>query len=407
LIKFSCITIILAATVFSSEIYSQEFRNLLTPRPKYLYEYREIYLSKLRDSLHAELTSKKVGKGNISRLNEEIFYRTLHYNVYKHKLGDNIDTAATLDFIQKELSENDYFKNRLAGWKDSTVIEYLTFAVELNIIKKHFSEFDLEGFKKTDAYKSLRDRMLKDTTGIKMMDSVLIRIKKIGFEPLNFYYRPNSIQEQFKADKFDINKFNFKEMTGFMEEHKISLDRAEQQYKVNKEIIVAILRKETNLGKYPLKFNPFEVLLGQSLFSIENPAADIAQRTNSLKRISRLRESAVNSLYNMIRYAVENSLDPNETKSNFVGAVGFTQFMPFNLHLARDGNGDGHADLMNMDDAIMSIGNFLNSNGWTQFYAINPANRKKIINLVLRYNSNDSYAEAVFEIAAELVRLKK
>jgi len=76
--------------------------------------------------------------------------------------------------------------------------------------------------------------------------------------------------------------------------------------------------------------------------------------------------------------------------------------MPFNLHLAKDGNGDGKADLTDIDDSIMSIGNFLQVNGWNKFYALKKANKQKIVKLILNYNTNESYADAVYQIASEL-----
>ncbi len=387
--------------------YSQQFRDLNSPMSKYLYEYRDIHLSRIRDSLHQSLLAHKVDREKIEMLTENIYKDMLRYTVYKYRLDGILDTLETLKYIQNDLFANDYFKKRLNTWKDSTVIEYIAFSVELNILKKHFGTFLIDEFKKTDIYRRLKKRAQSDSLSPEKIDSVLAGIEKIGFEPLNFYYRPNSIKEQLAADKFDIKKFDFNEMIKFCSDHRDILEKAETEYKVNREIIVAILRKETNLGKYPLKYNPFEVLLGQSLYSIENPAADIEIRKNNLRRISRLKESAFSSLYNILKYTISNSIDPRDIKSNFVGAVGFTQFMPFNLHLARDGDGDGIADLMNMSDAIMSIGNFLNSNGWNQFCDIKSANRKKIMTMVLKYNTNESYAESVYEIAAEIKRLSK
>ncbi len=393
--------------MISALLNSQEFRNISSPRSKYLYEYRDIYLSSLRDKINSRIYDLIVDRSNISDLSDSIFFKTLHYNIYKYRLAEVFDTLETLTNVRSELINNDYFNKRLSSWNDSTVIQYVTFAVELNILKKYMSEFVLENFKKTDTYKFLKNRLISDSIETSKMDSVLSRINRLGFEPVNFYYRPNSIKEQYQTDKFDIRKFDFNELTEFTKTHAKALEKAEAEYNVNREIIVAILRKETNLGKYPLKYNPFEVLLAQAQFAIENPAYEPLVRINNIKRISRLKNSAANSLYNMIKYTIDNSIDPAETKSNFVGAVGFTQFMPFNLHLAKDGNGDGHADLMNMDDAIMSIGNFLSANGWDRFYELVPANRGRIIKMILRYNTSDSYAEAVYEIAYEIKRLTK
>jgi hypothetical protein len=383
-------------------VSAQQFRNITVPRAKYLYEYREIYLAKMRDSLNSDLYKIHADKNMMEDLVKSVYNRTLRYNVYKYRLYDRLDTLSLLEFTIKDLESSSYFKSKVPEWNDSSLVEYITFRIELNLIKKYFSEFNLEEFRQTDVYKKLLGKITEDSLSSVEFDIILEKIQKVGFDPLHFYYKPKSRQEQLKADEFDINKFNFNEMIEFYEEYTTYLDSAESKYKVNKEIIVAILRKETNLGRVELKYNPFEVLLGQALYSITNPATQIAERTNNLKRISRLQESAASSLYHMIKYCMKNSLDPQDMKSNLVGALGHPQFMPFNLHLAIDGNNDGITDLSSIEDSIFSIGNFLLYNGWNEYIELNPDNKERIVKQILKYNSNDSYADSVFEIAYEL-----
>lgn len=398
------IIILITLTVSSM---AQNMRNLVPPRAKYLYEYKDIYLSRLRDSLNTEIHSVKPDRNNIHLTVDEIFYKTLRYNVYKYSLTDRFDTLKTLESIKENFDSSSYFQNRIGRWDDSSVLKYISFGIEYYILKEYFSGFSLENFRKTDVYKDLVKRLEKESVSGAEIDSILTRISKVRFEPVHFYYKPHSIEEQMIADKFDIRKFNFKELKEFSIKYAVVLERAEKKYNVNKEIIVAVLRKETNLGKVPLKYNPFEVLLGQSLYAVENPAEDVEERTKNLKRISRLKKSAENSLHHIIKYALENSHDPLKMESNFVGALGFTQFMPFNLHLAVDGGGDGRADLSEMQDAIMSIANFLNHNGWNRFYELNRSNKSSIEKFILRYNSSVTYAESVFEIALELKKIMK
>lgn len=386
---------------------AQNMRDLVPPRAKYLYEYKDIYLSRLRDSINTEIHSIIPDRNNIYAAVEEIFYKTLRYNLYKYSLTDQFDTLKTLAFIKENLDASSYFQNRIDKWDDTSLLKYITFGVEYYILKEYFSDFSLESFKKTDVYKDLVRSLEKDSIKPSEVDSVLARIGKVRFEPVHFYYKPHSIEEQMTADKFDIKKFNFNELKEFSGKYEDVLEKAEKKYNVNREIIVAVLRKETNLGKVALKYNPFEVLLGQALYAVENPAEDIEQRTKNLKRIERLKNSAENSLNHIIKYAIDNSHDPSKMESNFVGALGFTQFMPFNLHLAVDGGGDGKADLSNMEDAIMSIANFLNHNGWNKYYELKRSNKSAIEKFILRYNSSETYAESVFEIALELKRLMK
>lgn len=391
----------------SAGLTAQNLRNLVPPRAKYLYEYKDIYLSRLRDSLNTEIHSVKPDRNNIHNTVDEIFYRTIRYNLYKYSLTDRFDTLKTLANIKENLDSSSYFQNRIGRWDDSSILKYISFGIEYYILKEYFSDFTLGSFRNTDVYKDLVKRLEKESVTSSEIDSILVRVSKVRFEPVHFYYKPHSIEEQMKADRFDIKKFNFTELKEFSIKYADVLERAEKKYNVNREIIVAVLRKETNLGKVPLKYNPFEVLLAQSLYAVENPAEDVEERTKNLKRIDRLKNSAGNSLYHIIKYALDNSHDPSEMESNFVGALGFTQFMPFNLHLAVDGGGDGRADLSEMNDAIMSIANFLNHNGWNRFYELNRSNKSAIEKFILRYNSSVTYAESVFEIALELKKIMK
>ncbi|MBN2857073.1 MAG: lytic murein transglycosylase [Candidatus Delongbacteria bacterium] len=404
--KFLNIFVIILIAL-SAGLTAQNLRNLVPPRAKYLYEYKDIYLSRLRDSLNTEIHSVKPDRNNIHNTVDEIFYRTIRYNLYKYSLTDRFDTLKTLANIKENLDSSSYFQNRIGRWDDSSILKYISFGIEYYILKEYFSDFTLGSFRNTDVYKDLVKRLEKESVTSSEIDSILVRVSKVRFEPVHFYYKPHSIEEQMKADRFDIKKFNFTELKEFSIKYADVLERAEKKYNVNREIIVAVLRKETNLGKVPLKYNPFEVLLAQSLYAVENPAEDVEERTKNLKRIDRLKNSAGNSLYHIIKYALDNSHDPSEMESNFVGALGFTQFMPFNLHLAVDGGGDGRADLSEMNDAIMSIANFLNHNGWNRFYELNRSNKSAIEKFILRYNSSVTYAESVFEIALELKKIMK
>jgi membrane-bound lytic murein transglycosylase B len=61
-------------------------------------------------------------------------------------------------------------------------------------------------------------------------------------------------------------------------------------------------------------------------------------------------------------------LDADTVEGSFAGAIGLPQFMPGSLmRYAVDGGGDGRVDLANdVDDAIASVGNFLQVHGWVR-----------------------------------------
>ncbi len=371
----------------------------------YFYEKDNSELDRMRDSIYSKVLSMKLDRNNIPETISEIFYATLDHNTARFRLSNRIDTLKTLSYSIEDLMTSPYFNNRLGRWDDRTVLEYIAFRIEYAVMRKHFSGFSLKDFKETDVYRNLIKKTRESGIQDSRIDSLFLNIERIRFEPVHFYYRPRSIEEQMIADTFDIKKFDFDDLLSFSATYSDVLKRAENKYKVNAEIIIAILRIETNLGRVPLNYNPFEVLLGQSLFAIKNYYEDKDDQIRAGQRINRLKTSAESSLLNIVKYTLTNEMPVSGLRSNFVGALGFTQFMPFNLHLAVDGSGDGKADLSNMEDAIMSIGNFLNHNGWNRFYELNRENQKDIERLILRYNTSRTYAESVFEIALELKRL--
>ena len=394
---------LISITVLTNFLFAEPklyFKKLLE-EPKLLYQVKEEILQKKSDSLRNVISSIPIGERLLNELVKKIYISSAKYLNFKYTVTD-IDTLTFVESVLENLSNSNYFKRREKSWDDSSLIKYLTFKIELHFLEDYLKNFSLNKFKDNDIYYDIISKAKKDSLSVDKVDSLLSQIKTLRFDPLHFYYKPNSIKEQQRIDKFNINKFNFDRLEQFYNNHSDVLERTEDEYKVNKEIIIAILRKETNLGEYKLKINPFQVLLGQAQFGILNPLLNDTDKEKQRKRINRLRRSAQRSLYHIIKYCIDNDFKVDDIKSNFVGAIGYTQFMPFNLYLAKDGDYDGKADLSNMDDAIISIGNFLNHNGWKKYIPLNKRNKKKIIKQILKYNSSDSYADAIFQIALKL-----
>ena len=71
-------------------------------------------------------------------------------------------------------------------------------------------------------------------------------------------------------------------------------------------------------------------------------------------------------LIHFFRLTRENNLDIYSIQGSYAGAMGAPQFIPSSYRdFAIDGNSDGKIDLFNSwDDVLMSIGNYLEKNGW-------------------------------------------
>lgn len=133
-----------------------------------------------------------------------------------------------------------------------------------------------------------------------------------------------------------------------------TLERAEAQFGVPKEVITAILGVETRYGKI---MGSYRVLDALSTLSFDYP-----RRSNFFSQ----------ELINLLLLARENNLDIFKLKGSYAGAMGYGQFIPSSYRAyAVDFDNDGSVDLLNsVDDAIGSIANYLFQHGWESNYPI-------------------------------------
>lgn len=134
----------------------------------------------------------------------------------------------------------------------------------------------------------------------------------------------------------------------FWHAHADTLARAEQQYGVPPQIIIAILGVETRFGQLQGKESAFNSL---SLFAFDYP-----------RRAPYFRSE----LEQYLLLTREMSLDPMTVKSSYAGALGKPQFMPSSYRrFAIDTSSKGYSDLFNNDDdVILSVANYFSAHGW-------------------------------------------
>lgn len=134
----------------------------------------------------------------------------------------------------------------------------------------------------------------------------------------------------------------------FWQENQAMLARARALYGVPEEIIVAIIGVETEYGR---NTGGFRVLEALATLAFNYPPRAEFFRTE---------------LEQFLLLSRENQLDPLAVKGSFAGAIGIPQFMPGSQRrYAVDFDGDQRIDLANsVDDAIGSVGRFLEQHGW-------------------------------------------
>jgi membrane-bound lytic murein transglycosylase B len=140
----------------------------------------------------------------------------------------------------------------------------------------------------------------------------------------------------------------------FWNKYEGELTRAEIDYGVPAEIIVAIIGVETVYGSNTGNFRVMD--------AITTLAFDYPDTPNRDARMQFFR----GELENTLLFARESHIDPFSLLGSYAGAIGLPQFMPSSIRqYAVDFDGDGKIDLRNSPvDAIGSVAHFLSVHGW-------------------------------------------
>ncbi|WP_242469604.1 lytic murein transglycosylase B [Rhabdochromatium marinum] len=156
---------------------------------------------------------------------------------------------------------------------------------------------------------------------------------------------PNGAWLRYRA-KF-LKESNVATGTEFWHQHAATLARAERQYGVPAEYLVAIIGVETRWGGY---MGSHRIIDALTTLAFDYP---------------RRAEFFTDELAYYLVMAREEGFDPLQPVGSFAGAMGLGQFMPSSFHAyAVDFDGSGHRDLWNIDDAIGSIANYFAGHGW-------------------------------------------
>ncbi|MBV1932165.1 MAG: lytic murein transglycosylase B [Porticoccaceae bacterium] len=134
----------------------------------------------------------------------------------------------------------------------------------------------------------------------------------------------------------------------FWQEHRSTLEKAQADYGVPVEIIVAILGVETYYGRMTGNYRVIDAL-STLAFDYPKRSAFFTQELENFLLLSR-----------------EQDLNPLNLTGSYAGAMGYGQFMPSSYRAyAVDYSGDGVADIWNDPvDAIGSIANYFARHGW-------------------------------------------
>ena len=195
---------------------------------------------------------------------------------------------------------------------------------------------------------------------------------------LAFIYSPLSIRKQAEdhtnyIDKL-INDETVKNGVDFFNKYKELFCKTYAETKVEASDIIGILNWESRLGLVTGEQKIIRIFAAQYFFgekrndelikSGEYKKDGAISIEAGRKRVERLKKNAFSNFKALLIQAKEKNFDPLEVKGSWAGAIGFPQFMPASMKFAKDGNGDGKIDLFVMEDAIVSVANYLKLHGY-------------------------------------------
>lgn len=148
--------------------------------------------------------------------------------------------------------------------------------------------------------------------------------------------------------KIFIQESRIEQGVAFWREHRKTLERAEKQYGVPANIIVAIIGVETRYGRHMGNYRVLD--------SLATLGFDYPKRGKFFSR----------QLEEYLLMTREQGLDPLQLTGSYAGAMGFGQFIPSSYRsFAVDFDNDGVADIItNPVDAIGSVANYFSKHKW-------------------------------------------
>lgn len=174
----------------------------------------------------------------------------------------------------------------------------------------------------------------------KRLDNVLESIAKPAEKELTWkQYRPIFVTSK-RTTKGKV----------FMQQHRETLDRAEKEYGVPVEVITAIIGVESYYGKHTGKYTIFD--------SLTTLGFDYPKRSKFFK----------SELKQFLLLSKEENIDVDEMTGSYAGAMGMPQFISSSYRrYAVDFDGDGKRDLWNsVPDVIGSVANYFSEHGWQE-----------------------------------------
>ena len=206
---------------------------------------------------------------------------------------------------------------------------------------------------KNENYSDICKKVVKNGVSYDYANKFLLTPSKVKeFDEVSWKYLQPSKIKHHRAQEKKANNVLVKyvgDMVVHLQKYKEVYDYSEKTYGVNREIIAAILMKETRLGKIEPTHDAFIVF--NTMVVRTDP------KTSREKWLLKMGKTNMASI---ITHCYKGEIKPHlcYLPSSYAGAVGIPQFMPNSFTYAKSYKGKV-PDLTQMEDAIVSASNFL------------------------------------------------
>jgi membrane-bound lytic murein transglycosylase B len=193
----------------------------------------------------------------------------------------------------------------------------------------------------------------------------------------------------------------------FLRQNLKTLKMMENRYQVDKEVAVAILLVESrfgeNIGKYrviqtfasmAMMDSPESLQKNFQVLKDTNPDLSYESVEGFAKRRARWAYEELKCFLKIVQY---EKIDPLEVYGSYAGALGMPQFIPSSYLVYAYSKKGLENWLLNKEEAIFSIGNYLKSHGWEKNLPIEK--KKKVL---WTYNHSEPYVETILQLAQKL-----
>ena len=213
---------------------------------------------------------------------------------------------------------------------------YILFIQSFVFADNNFNEWVL------DFKKKAKNEGISSKTVNNIMDKAIYLPKVIQYDR----YQPEFYEDTKTYINKRVNKTKIENALSLYQENNLIIKNVENKFKIEKELLLALMGIETNFGTY----------LGKM---------DIVSSLATLSFDKRRSEFFTKELLILLKLVDDEIIDPTILYGSWAGAFGNFQFMPRTIkNYAIDYNGNSKIELKVIDDSFASAANYLNIIGW-------------------------------------------